>query len=283
MTRGANFSGYEKVFICNDFAGGAVAFTSCEKENKDEEITSVTDAAGNVYKVVKLADGNYWMAENLRYIPEGKTVSEDPTTGDIWYPVNSETKALDKTDESVKKFGLLYTPAAAFNVTAINKDNCNTFEGVQGICPNGWHIPTAIEFVNLTGKTKENTEKGHEIKINENAYYYNKEAKIGSIEKINKDGFNITKDYGFLYNSKVTATMSYILGSTLWYSTGTKEPGPKLNEDGSLNTAKYYSLMIWHNSVKNGETTIVDKLETALVGNHTVGVPVRCVKDKIAE
>ena len=59
--------------------------TSEDAYTKEFQLTvpapSVTDAAGNTYKVVYLKDGNYWMAENLRYIPEGKTVSDDATDG----------------------------------------------------------------------------------------------------------------------------------------------------------------------------------------------------------
>ena len=33
---------------------------------------------GVKYKTVVLADGNTWMAENLRFIPRGRTVSSDP-------------------------------------------------------------------------------------------------------------------------------------------------------------------------------------------------------------
>ena len=40
---------------------------------------------GVEYKTVKLADGNTWMAENLRFIPRGRTVSSDPAEdAGIW-------------------------------------------------------------------------------------------------------------------------------------------------------------------------------------------------------
>ena len=30
-------------------------------------------------------------------------------------------------------------------------DNAGTFEGVQGICPTGWHIPTVADITGLVG------------------------------------------------------------------------------------------------------------------------------------
>lgn len=75
---------------------------------------SVTDAAGNTYKVVYLKDGNYWMAENLRYVPEGLTPSKDlnNVTAGVYYPIkvsDDHTKAVQSSDENdIKAYGYLY-------------------------------------------------------------------------------------------------------------------------------------------------------------------------------
>lgn len=106
---------------------------------------SVTDAAGNTYKVVYLKDGNYWMAENLRYVPEGAKVSDGTEEGcEIWYPYSTDGKTTTalKDEASVKKLGLLYTAAVALGVKAIDENNYNKLEGVQGICPkDGTSLP----------------------------------------------------------------------------------------------------------------------------------------------
>ncbi len=45
------------------------------------------------YKTVTLKDGRTWMAENLRYVPEGKTPSSDPAEeAGIWYPAANADK-----------------------------------------------------------------------------------------------------------------------------------------------------------------------------------------------
>ena len=51
---------------------------------------------GVEYKTVTLADGNTWMAENLRFIPRGKTVSSNPAEdAGIWYPASNADKVAD--------------------------------------------------------------------------------------------------------------------------------------------------------------------------------------------
>ncbi len=124
------------------------------------EPTTPTIAWGGVdYKIVTLKDGRTWMAENLRYVPEGKTVSEnyEEEADGIWYPLmpqydetqNKYVGVVTKDNTVVQKNGYLYTFAAAMQVDAITEENSATFEGKQGICPDGYHIPTEAEWVAL--------------------------------------------------------------------------------------------------------------------------------------
>jgi uncharacterized protein (TIGR02145 family) len=142
---------------------------------------------GVTYRVARMKDGRVWMQENLRYIPEGKTVSGDlaNNTG-VWYPVTfwdanasdldpSVTKVEFMTgDADVAKYGLLYNFATASGkdlsqidipepVEKINNEGTEDeytsytytltaeqkaqWEKTQGICPNGWYIPTEAEWV----------------------------------------------------------------------------------------------------------------------------------------
>ena len=241
---------------------------------------SVTDAAGNSYKVVLLKDDNYWMAENLRYVPEGKTVSDDATkpTQGIYYPVNKAEKKLDK--DLVAQYGLLYQPSAAFGVE-LNKDNYKEVEGCQGICPEGWHIPTAKDYIALVGKINTNETLGYDV--NENAPYYDAETKFGSITKLNEDGLNIDQNSGYLNAGNSSATsltiinsMGWILGSS-WHIGFNKDgvqASPTFGEDGSLTKVQYYSLMIYYNKAD---------INTGTINSHLCAVPVRCVMDKTDE
>jgi len=258
--------------------------TSEDAYTKEFQLTvpapSVTDAAGNTYKVVYLKDGNYWMAENLRYIPEGKTVSDDATkpTEGIYYPVNKTDKKLDK--ELVATYGLLYQPSAAFGVE-LNKDNYKEVEGCQGVCPKGWHIPTAKEYIALVGRINKNETLGYDVDVK--APYYDATTKWGSTAKLNEDGFNIDQSSGYLNASNSSAksltilsTMGWILGSSwhIGFNAKGEQASPTFGADGSLTKVQYYSLMIYYNNMNNNVGTI---------NSHLCAVPVRCVMDKAAE
>ncbi len=258
--------------------------TSTDAYTKEVQLTvpapSVTDAAGNTYKAVYLKDGNYWMAENLRYVPEGKTVSEDATkpTEGIYYPVNKTAKKLDK--ELVATYGLLYQPSAAFGVE-LNKDNYKEVEGCQGICPKGWHIPTAKEYIALVGRITKNETLGYDVDAK--APYYDATTTFGTTAKLNEDGFNIDQNSGFLNAANSSAksltimnAMGWILGSSwhIGFNPKGEQVSPTFGEDGSLTKVQYYSLMIYYNNTNNTIGTI---------NSHLCAVPVRCVMDKAVE
>ena len=104
-----------------------------------------------VYKVVKIdvPDANYsqvWMAENLNYADSVKTPS---LKGGNWCYNNDE--------KNCKVSGRYYSWAAAIDSVALANDSknplncgygktCGINRGVQGICPDGWHLPTLHEW-----------------------------------------------------------------------------------------------------------------------------------------
>ena len=104
-----------------------------------------------VYKVVKIdvPDTNYsqvWMAENLNYADSVKTPS---LKGRNWCYNNDE--------KNCNVGGRYYTWAAAIDSVALANDpkepldcgygkTCGLNHSVQGICPDGWHLPTLREW-----------------------------------------------------------------------------------------------------------------------------------------
>ncbi|OWV21783.1 hypothetical protein B7982_11810 [Fibrobacter sp. UWB2] len=104
-----------------------------------------------VYKVVKIEvkEHDYsqvWMAENLNYADSVKTLS---LKGQNWCYNNDE--------KNCKVSGRYYTWAAAIDSVALANDSknplncgygktCGINRGVQGICPDGWHLPTLHEW-----------------------------------------------------------------------------------------------------------------------------------------
>ena len=85
------------------------------------------DMEGNSYKTVKVGN-QIWMAENLRVIRTAK--------GD-----SVQNRVYNDSLSNAGTYGRLYTWNAAMNDSIA--------EGSQGICPDGWHIPTDKEWETL--------------------------------------------------------------------------------------------------------------------------------------
>ena len=107
-------------------------------------VPTVTDIDGNVYNTVQIGE-QCWMRENLKTtkyangttIPLGTTTSS--TTAYRYYPGNDSA--------NVSTYGYLYNWAAVMNGAASSSANPS---GVQGICPDGWHVPSDDEWTEMT-------------------------------------------------------------------------------------------------------------------------------------
>lgn len=104
---------------------------------------TVTDFDGNVYNTVKIGN-QCWLKENLRttHLHDGTLIA-----------LNSERsldvphRYLPNGDEStVPTYGYLYNWTAAMNGAA---SSTLVPSGVQGLCPNGWHVPSIAEWQQL--------------------------------------------------------------------------------------------------------------------------------------
>ncbi|MCH2023274.1 MAG: T9SS type A sorting domain-containing protein [Saprospiraceae bacterium] len=82
---------------------------------------------GEVYTTVQIGN-QCWMAENLRYNAPNSMIN--PLIDSI-YPTT---------------FGRHYTWITLMNGEALSNSNPS---GVQGICPNGWHVPSDAEWTEL--------------------------------------------------------------------------------------------------------------------------------------
>lgn len=94
------------------------------------EITAQTvqDFDGNNYRVIKA--GRYqWMAENLR-------VMHDPQGNSL------DCYTIENPYMDTCHYGILYNWSTAMDSAQV--------PGSQGICPQGWHIPTDAEWDSLT-------------------------------------------------------------------------------------------------------------------------------------
>ena len=101
---------------------------------------------GKVYKTVKIGD-QVWMAENLNYSDSTKTAT-----------LKDKSWCYDNESDNCVKYGRLYTWAAAIDSVALANDakapldcgygkSCTLPAKVQGVCPDGWHLPNYDEWV----------------------------------------------------------------------------------------------------------------------------------------
>ncbi len=106
------------------------------------------DIDDNSYSVVKLGD-QIWMAENLKTIRYADS-TQIPTETYNYLWGDFEDNNTDKyycyynNNWSGEKdiYGTLYTYAAAINGTP----QADSSDVVQGVCPNGWHLPSKYEW-----------------------------------------------------------------------------------------------------------------------------------------
>ncbi|MCC6601195.1 MAG: hypothetical protein IT223_11060, partial [Crocinitomicaceae bacterium] len=94
--------------------------------------STVTDTDGNTYNTV-LIGGQCWMNENLN------TTKKPDSTSLTRYCYNNNAT-------NCSTYGGLYTWATAMNGSSSSSSNPS---GVQGICPAGWHLPSAAEWLVL--------------------------------------------------------------------------------------------------------------------------------------
>ncbi|MBP5556124.1 MAG: T9SS type A sorting domain-containing protein [Bacteroidales bacterium] len=128
--------------------GNEVTFTIPINPNGDSRscpsTPTLTDVDGNIYNTVQIGE-QCWMRENLRTtryadgtpIEHGNGGSD--TTAFWYYPMGD---AANKPN-----YGLLYNwPAVVRGETG----SAANPSGVQGICPDGWHVPSDAEWTQLT-------------------------------------------------------------------------------------------------------------------------------------
>ncbi len=157
----------------------------------------VGDYDGNSYYTVEIGE-QVWMAENLKAIhfPDGTPVPlvEDKS---VWAQLNQVPDAraycwYDNNDSVGAIYGALYTWHAALNGHASTDANPS---GVQGICPNGWHMPSDAEWKQLEmhlGMSQEDADKQDERGTDEGGKLkeYGEEHWIGNTLASNESGFS---------------------------------------------------------------------------------------------
>ncbi len=114
---------------------------------------TVTDYDGNVYNTVTIGTQT-WLKENLR----SQHYADGTPIDSVWVYDNNESNAI--------VWGRLYSWDAAMHGASSSNGNPS---GVQGACPDGWHLPSQAEFEELL--TTVGSSGGCKLKSDNDAYW----------------------------------------------------------------------------------------------------------------
>lgn len=197
-----------------------------------------------------------------------------PDGNGVWYPCNLSKAADPSLTETA---GLLYSYPVMLGMTGeMTGTNFDQYEGAQGICPDGWHIPTRDEWLKLAGV-------GSGSLSDPTSPYFDKTQSGGSIAALNKDGFNIA-GCGYINAASATATPAYMATVSaadasafgMGYfpsSTGYKVTYNTADDpESGIKNIQYYAGMITYNKSYN-------RMTIAYQGGYGAA-PVRCIKNK---
>ena len=99
---------------------------------------TITDIDGNIYRCVKIGD-QWWMAENLRVTHYRNKDPIDHITESSEWAVHTEGAYCNfdnnEDEDRVSTYGRLY--------------NAYVIEDTRGVCPEGWHVPSDEEWIQL--------------------------------------------------------------------------------------------------------------------------------------
>ena len=230
-----------------------------ENEQTGGNQETVTDYDGNVYPVVRIGR-QVWMAENLRvtHYADGTPIPfvED---GQGWIGVNNPQKAFCWYNDDPKTgeiYGALYNYSAAMN----GADSSSAIpSGVQGVCPEGWHLPSDGEWKQL------------ELHLGMNQ------------DDADHTGWRGTDEGGMLKETGTGHWHSPNFGAT--NSTGFRAlPGGERSYDGKFHNGGLYA-RFWSATMKDYYICYRSlSYDGSWVGRHhychkNIGYSVRCVKN----
>ncbi len=224
-------------------------------------VATLTDIDGNTYNTVQIGS-QCWMRENLKTTKyaDGTSITNGNTTASFsipyWYYPNNNSG-------NKSTYGLLYNWSAVMRNASSSSNNPSE---VQGICPDGWHVPSDAEWTQLADYVSsqsqyicgnDNTNIGKALSYNSNWYTTTNygECSISQNQSANNaTGFG-AMPAGFFHGTSAVYS-SHTSHAYLWSST-----------ENTRNDVLY---------------RLLDHSNATLICNHNLpcfGYSVRCVKD----
>ena len=189
--------------------------------------TPTVPYAGKTYNTVHIGS-QCWLKENLDVGTRINGISEQTNNSQI------EKYCYADQDTSCTKYGGLYQWAEAvqYQNGATNTTLTNpAFTGnVQGICPNGWHIPTNAEYTTLATTVKND---GNSLK----AVGQGKGDGLGT----NTSGFSALLSGYYIFNQTFNMPLDLGINTNFWSSTISNSSGYYLLIYGNNSMAKTFN------------------------------------------
>jgi uncharacterized protein (TIGR02145 family) len=221
--------------------------------------TFIDKRDGQEYEWIEIGN-QIWMAENLNY--------DQNAYGKDWSYNNNSSNA--------EKYGRLYSWEAVMQGEGSNNENPG---GVQGVCPEGWHVPSDKEWKELEVQLGMNaseakllgwrgTDEGSKMAGNASLW---KEGELTKNSYFNASRFKALP--GGYYSSDSTGNFEYIGTDGLWWSS-TEKAADSVSTDACFRAIFYNTgeaesrSYLNHGPVFRGYASKED------------GYSVRCVKDE---
>lgn len=137
LSAGASSSSISNSSVSSSSVSSSTVSSSSTPDEPGPVLTDSRD--GQIYKIVKIGE-KWWMAENLNY----------------FYRAGTAWSYYYKNDSTYRhKYGVHYSWAAAMDSAGVFSEdgkgcgfrvNCSPKYPVQGVCPEGWHLPDTTEW-----------------------------------------------------------------------------------------------------------------------------------------
>ncbi|WP_292484142.1 FISUMP domain-containing protein [Methanohalobium sp.] len=217
-------------------------YITVEESSNGNETGTFTDSRdGQTYEWIKIGD-QVWMAENLNY--------DQDSYGKDW--------CYDNDESNCNTYGRLYDWAAVMQDASSSNSNPSD---VQGVCPDGWHVPSDEEWKELE------IQLGMSQSDADNTGYRgsNESSKLAGIDSLWKDG-DLTNNSGFGSSGFTALPGGYRNYGVTFSGNGKAAYWWSSSEDSSTSALGRILLYNGSNVYRDGS-------------NKESGFSVRCVRD----